>query len=144
MSLLRFNLGAVLVGGGLAWGATFVLGLFTHAVFSVLFGVSTDSESQQLARLSASDAFHWASLLSALFATSLGGYAAGRIAGSRAIEHGFLVGVACILGGLYWMARLADPAVLVPQWSLLLGFCLAPAVGAAGGFAASDSPGAFV
>ena len=138
------SLSAVLVGLAVGAGASWVFGLGTSLVFSVLLGVSTAPPAAAAEALSRSDAFHWGTLLASFLATFLAGYTAGRIAGARPVEHGVLVGVASIFVGLYLTARFGEPTLIVPQWALILGLCFTPVAGAAGGFAASDSPGAFV
>jgi hypothetical protein len=62
----------------------------------------------------------------------------------RPIEHGGLVGL-CALGAagfLYLQGY--NPGFEVPQWAMLLVAFFALPAGAAGGFVASDSPGAFI
>jgi hypothetical protein len=144
MSGSRFKLGAVLVGLFVEVGCVALMSYLVGFAFGVLFGVSTGTQREMMSVLGASDAVHWSLVVIMTVGTFLGGYVAGRVAGTWPIEHGGLVGL-CTLGAagfLYFQGY--HPGFEIPQWAMLLGAFFALPAGAAGGFVASDSPGAFV
>jgi len=65
--------------------------------------------------------------------TILGGYLAGRIAGTEEVKHGALVGAVSLIIGIL-QTGLAGEASPVPYWHELLGYLLAIPAGALGGF----------
>ncbi len=65
--------------------------------------------------------------------TILGGYVAGRIAGTEEVKHGALVGAVSLIIGIL-QTGMAGEASQVPYWHELLGYLLAIPAGALGGF----------
>jgi hypothetical protein len=144
MSGSRLKVGTVVLGVFVAMGCIALMAYLVGFAFGVAFGVSTGTQQEIMRRFGASDAVHWSIVLICTFGTCLGGFVAASAAGGYAIEHGALVGLAMLVSGgvLHWQGY--DPGFEVPQWTLLLWAFFTLPAGAAGGFLASDSPGAFV
>ena len=79
-------------------------------------------------------------ILIGAFGTALGGYVAGRLAGSDEVKHGALVGaVSLIVGAL--QSAVAGGGSPVPYWYELLGYVLTIPAGALGGSFAQGETG---
>jgi len=95
-------------------------------------GLSAEALQEALKEMLSSQEGLLALLVIGALCTVLGGYLAGRIAGTEEVKHGVLVGAVSLIIG-FLQSGMAGEASPVPYWHELLGYLLAIPAGALGG-----------